>query len=56
MVKISLMDKDTSAALSYIEKGKIMFEDNMTLIGTEIDIFLARKKISELLVNLSKFQ
>ena len=54
MVKISLMDKDTSAALSYIEKGKIMFEDNMTLIGTEIDIFLARKKINELKDKLSK--
>ena len=54
MVKISLMDKDTSAALSYIEKGKIMFEDNMTLIGTEIDIFLARKKISELKDKLNK--
>lgn len=54
MVKISLIDKDTSAALSYIEKGKIMFEDNMTLIGTEIDIFLARKKISELKDKLNK--
>ena len=54
MVKISLMDKDTSAALSYIEKGKIMFEDNMTLIGTEIDIFLARKKINELKDKLNK--
>ena len=54
MVKISLIDKDTSAALSYIEKGKIMFEDNMTLIGTEIDIFLARKKINELKDKLNK--
>ena len=54
MVKISLMDKDTNAALSYIEKGKIMFEDNMTLIGTEIDIFLARKKINELKDKLNK--
>ncbi len=54
MVKISLMDKDTTAALSYIEKGKVMFEDNMTLIGTEIDIFLARKKINELKEKLYK--
>ena len=44
MVKISLTDRDTAAALSYIEKGKIMFEENMSLIGTEIDIYMARKK------------
>lgn len=44
MVKLSLADKDTTSALSYIEKGKVMFEDNMSLIGTEIDIYLARKK------------
>jgi predicted Zn-dependent protease len=44
MVKLSLLDKDTSSALSYIEKGKLLFEDNMSLIGTEIDIYMARKK------------
>ncbi|WP_317896857.1 tetratricopeptide repeat protein [Aurantibacillus circumpalustris] len=44
MVKISLNDKDTTAALSYIEKGKVMFEENMNLISTEIDIYMARKK------------
>lgn len=44
MVRLSLLDKDTASALSYIEKGKLMFEDNMSLIGTEIDIYLARKK------------
>lgn len=44
MVKLSLLDKDTSSALNYIEKGKQMFEDNMSLIGTEIDIYMARKK------------
>ena len=44
MVKLSLLDKDTAAALSYIEKGKVLFEDNMSLIGSEIDIYLARKK------------
>lgn len=48
MVRISLLDKDTTAALMYIEKGKLLFEDNMTLIGTEIDIYLARKKTNEL--------
>ena len=44
MVKISLLDKDTASALTYIEKGKLMFEDNMSLVGTEIDIYMARKK------------
>jgi tetratricopeptide (TPR) repeat protein len=48
MVKLSLLDKDTTAALSYIEKGKVYFEDNMQLIGTEIDIYLARKKTNVL--------
>lgn len=48
MVKISLIDKDTASALQYIEKGKLLFEDNMTLIGTEIDIYLARKRTNEL--------
>ncbi len=44
MVKISLLDKDTAGALSYIEKGKLMFEDNMDLITSELDIYIARKK------------
>jgi hypothetical protein len=48
MVKISLLDKDTAAALSYIEKGKALFEDNMSLIGSEIDIYIARKKTNVL--------
>ncbi len=44
MVRQTLKDKDTTAALSYIEKGKLMFEDNMDLITAELDIYLARKK------------
>jgi tetratricopeptide (TPR) repeat protein len=48
MVRLSLLDKDTAGALNYIEKGKLLFEDNMTLIGTEIDIYLARKRTNEL--------
>lgn len=48
MTKISLLDRDTAAALDYIEKGKMLFEDNMVLIGTEIDIYLARKKTDAL--------
>ncbi len=48
MTKLSLRDKDTAAALGFIEKGKLLFEDNMELLGTEIDIYLARKKTNEL--------
>jgi tetratricopeptide (TPR) repeat protein len=52
MVKLSLIDKDTAAALSYIEKGRALFEDNMSLIGTEIDIYMARKKTDVLIDKL----
>ncbi|MCC6371134.1 MAG: hypothetical protein IT236_09030, partial [Bacteroidia bacterium] len=48
MVKLSLSKSDTASALSYIEKGKVLFEDNIMLIGTEIDIYLARKKMNVL--------
>jgi tetratricopeptide (TPR) repeat protein len=44
MIRLSLLDKDTTAALGYIEKGRAMFEDNMDLINSELDIYLARKK------------
>lgn len=54
MVKLSLVDKDTASALSYIEKGKVMFDDNMSLIGTEIDIYLAQKKSAQLRDKLEK--
>jgi hypothetical protein len=48
MVKLSLVDRDTVRALSYIGKGKVMFEDNMELINQEINIYLARNKTNEL--------
>lgn len=54
IVKITLLDKDTTKALSYIEKGKALFEDNMELIVSELDIYLARKKTSELIDKLKK--
>jgi len=44
MARLSLLDKDTTAALDYIDKGKLMFEDNMELITSELDIYIARKK------------
>lgn len=53
MVKISLLDKDTTKALEYIGKGKLMFEDNMELVNQEINIYLARNKTNELKTKLN---
>lgn len=52
MLKLNLSEQDTTAALNVIEKGKELFESNMVLIGTEIDIYLARKKTQDLIVKV----
>lgn len=52
MVKLSLLDKDTTKALEYIGKGRQMFEDNMELVNQEINIYLARNKTDELKTKL----
>lgn len=44
MVKLCLMDKDTAKAISYIDKSKTLFEDNMELIALELNIYLAQKR------------
>ena len=54
MVQLSLLDKDTAQALAYIEKGKILFEDNMDLIASELDIYLNRKQTDILKDKLKK--
>jgi tetratricopeptide (TPR) repeat protein len=48
MSNIMLGVKDTTKALHYIEKGKVLFDDNMDLVNQEINIYLARKKTTEL--------
>ncbi len=53
MVKLSLIDRDTTKALDYISKGKLMFEDNMELVNQEINIYLARNKTNELKTKLN---
>ncbi|MGZ5192043.1 MAG: tetratricopeptide repeat protein, partial [Flavisolibacter sp.] len=53
MVKLSLIDRDTTKALDYINKGKLMFEDNMELVNQEINIYLARNKTNELKTKLN---
>lgn len=53
MVKLALIDRDTTKALEYIGKGKLMFEDNMELVNSEINIYLARNKTDELKTKLT---
>lgn len=48
MSSVMLGAKDTAKALSYIEQGKKMFDDNMDLINLEINIYLAQKKSAQL--------
>jgi len=54
MIKISLIEKDTAKALAYIDKGKLMFEENIDIINQEINIYLAQKKLDQLKDKLNK--
>jgi len=54
MADIYLQEKDTAKALSYIEQGKLMFDDNADLIRDEINIYLAEKKPDVLLDKINK--
>lgn len=44
MANTAMGAKDTAKALSYIEKGKSIFDDNMDLTNLEINIYLAQGK------------
>lgn len=48
MANTAIGAKDTVKALSYIDKGKKMFDDNMDLVNLEINIYLAQKRSTEL--------
>lgn len=52
MTQIMLGAKDTTKALSYIEKGKAVFDDNMDLTNLEINIYLAQGKSIQLIDKL----
>lgn len=54
MSKISLVSADTAKALAYLEKGKVLFEDNMDLTNQEINIYLMQKKTDALKDKLTK--
>src|ERR1035437_8523762 len=44
MVKLALGQQDTSSALSYLDKGLAIFDDNMDLITLQINILMMQKK------------
>jgi tetratricopeptide (TPR) repeat protein len=44
MAKLSLSQKDTVAALSCLDKGLALFDNNLDLLTMQIDILLAQKK------------
>ncbi|HWY13330.1 MAG TPA: tetratricopeptide repeat protein [Bacteroidia bacterium] len=48
MTNIMLGQKDTVKALTYIDQGKKLFDDNMDLINLEINIYLAQGKSAQL--------
>jgi tetratricopeptide (TPR) repeat protein len=54
MSRLSLADKDTVKALSYLEKGRILMPENSELLNSEINIYLAQGKINVLKDKLTK--
>jgi tetratricopeptide (TPR) repeat protein len=44
MAKTSLSQKDTVGALSYLDKGLALFDDNIDLLTLQIDILMMQKK------------
>lgn len=54
MARVFLSEKDTVNALSYISKGKAIFDDNLSLITEEMNIYLAQGKTDILIAKLSE--
>ena len=54
MSRILLLEKDTSKALSYVETGRNLFDDNADLIKAEINLYIIQNKMDELLEKTSK--
>ena len=48
MAKSCLAQKDTVGALSYLDKGLMIFDDNIDLLTLQIDILMKQKKNDEL--------
>jgi tetratricopeptide (TPR) repeat protein len=53
MVRIHLIEKDTNGALEYVALGKEMFENNITLIDVELDLYLKQGRSKELIDKLN---
>lgn len=53
MSRILVAEKDTVAALSYIEKGRGTFDDNMDLINEELNIYIMQNKTDVLVDKLT---
>lgn len=53
MVRILLFQKDTTAALEYLEEAKEIFEADQNIINTELDIYLKQNRSAELIQKLS---
>src|SRR5206468_4005973 len=54
MSNIYLAKADTATALSYIENGRNLYEDNQKLINEEIRLYIAQGKSEVLIDKLSK--
>lgn len=54
MADILLKEKDTTGALSYIAKGREMYEDNAALIKAEIDLMMKLGRSQELIDKLEE--
>jgi len=54
MAKLHLDEKDTAKALTYVEQGKDLFENNTNLITMEMNIYLAQGKTDILIDKLSE--
>jgi tetratricopeptide (TPR) repeat protein len=54
MFRLSLEDKDTAKAMSYIEAGRKIFEDNTQMMEAEASIYIAQGKTDELISKITQ--
>ncbi|MBN8703478.1 MAG: tetratricopeptide repeat protein [Bacteroidetes bacterium] len=54
MSQLFLLKRDTIKGLSYLEKGRMVFDDNVNLINAELAIYIAQRKTDALLEKTNK--
>jgi tetratricopeptide (TPR) repeat protein len=54
MSRIYLEQKDTAKALSYLETGKSLFENNMPIVEEEARLYILQGRVDELIGKLSR--